>query len=47
MAVAISEKKCDYYAHLRKHEYKMRKNGPIYSNNEGENPKIPNHIPRR
>ena len=47
MAVTISEKRCDCYAHPCKDEYKMRQNEPIYSKNEGENPKIPKHNPRR
>ena len=47
MVVAIFEKRCDYYAHLCKDEYKMRPKGPIYYNNEGENPKSPKHNPRR
>ena len=47
MAMAISEKKCDYYAHLCKAEYKRRPKGPIYSKNEGENPKSPKHNPIR
>ena len=46
MAVAISEKRCDCYAHPWKSENKMRPNGTIYSKNEGENPKIPKHNPR-
>ena len=36
MAVAISEKRCDCYAHPCKAEYKIRPKGPIYNNNEGE-----------
>ena len=47
MAVAISEKRCDYYVHLYKYGNKMRPKGPIYSKNEGENPKSPKHNPRR
>ena len=47
MEVAISDKRCDCYAHPCKCKYKMRRKGPIYSNNEGENPKIPKHNPRR
>ena len=47
MAVAISEKRCDCYAHPCKAEYKMRPNGPIYSKNEGENPKSSKYNPRR
>ena len=35
MAVAISEKRGDCYAHPCKDEYKMRPKGPIYNNNEG------------
>ena len=47
MVVAISEKKRGFYSHLCKVEYKMRPKGPIYKNNEGENPKSPKHNPRR
>ena len=46
MVVAISEKRCGYYAHSCQHEYKMRPKGPIYNNNDGENPKFPKHYPR-
>ena len=47
MVVAISEKRCGYYAHLCQAEYKMRPKGPIYNKDEGENPKSPKHNPRR
>ena len=47
MVVVISEKRCDCYARSCKDEYKMRPKGPIYDNNEGENPKSPKHNPRR
>ena len=47
MVVAISKKRYDRYAHLCQDEYKMRPKGPIYNNNEGENPKSPKHNPRR
>ena len=47
MVVAISEKRCDCYAYLCKAEYKMRPKGPIYNNNEGENPKSLKHNPKR
>ena len=47
MVVAISEKRCGFYAHLCKAEYKMRLRGPIYNNNEGDNPKSPEQNPRR
>ena len=48
MVVAISEKRCGFYAHLCQDEYKMRPKGPIYNNNnEGENPKSPKLNPRR
>ena len=47
MVVAIYEKRCGFYAHSCQAEYKMRPKGPIYNNNEGENPKIPKHNPRR
>ena len=47
MVVAISEKRCGYYAHTCQDEYKMRPKGPIYNNNEGENPKSPKRNPRR
>ena len=43
MAVAISEKRCDCYAHPCKDEYKRRPKGPIYSKDEGDNPKVPKH----
>ena len=41
MAVAISEKRCDCYAHPCKDEYKMRPKGPIYNKHDGDNPKSP------
>ena len=47
MVVVVSEKRCDYYAHSCKIEYKMRPKGSIYNNNEGENPKSPKRNPRR
>ena len=47
MLVPISEKRCGYYAHPCKDEYKMRPKGYIYNKDEGENPKIPKHNPRR
>ena len=47
MVVVIFEKRCDCYANMRKDEYKMRGNGPIYNKNEGENPKSPKCNPRR
>ena len=47
MVVAIFEKKCGCYAHMFQAEYKMRPKGPIYNNNEGENPKTPKRNPRR
>ena len=47
MVVAISEKICGCYVHPFKYKYKMRPKGPIYNNNEGENPKSPKHNPRR
>ena len=47
MAVAIFEKRCDCYAHPCKDEYKRWPKGPIYRKDEGDNPKIPKHNPRR
>ena len=47
MVVAISEKRCGCYAHPCQDKYKMRPKGPIYNNNEDENPKIPKRNPRR
>ena len=47
MVVAISEKIYDLYAHPCQDEYKMSPKGPIYTKNEGENPKSPKHNPRR
>ena len=47
MMVAISEKRCGFYAYPCQAEYKMRPKGPIYNNNEGENPKSPKRNPRR
>ena len=47
MVVAISEKRCDYYTNPCKDEYKMRPERPIYSKNEGNNPKSTKHNPRR
>ena len=47
MVVAISEKRCGCYAHPCQAEYKMKKKGAIYNNNEGENPKSPKRNPRR
>ena len=47
MVVAISEKRCGYYAHPCQFEYKMSPKGPIYNKNEGENPKSPKCNPRR
>ena len=47
MVVAIFEKKCDYYAHPCKSEYKVSPKGPIYNKDEGKNPKSPKHNPRR
>ena len=47
MVVAISEKRCGRYAHSCQDEYKMRPKGPIYNKDEGENPKISEHNPRR
>ena len=46
MMVAIFEKICDCYAHPCKAEYKMRPKETIYSENEGENPKILKHNPK-
>ena len=43
MVVAISEKRCGYYAHPCQAEYKMRPKGPFYNKHEGENPKGPKH----
>ena len=47
IVVVISEKRCGCYAHPCQEKYKMRPKGLIYNNNEGENPKIPKHNPRR
>ena len=47
MVVVISDKRCGCYAHMCQDEYKMRQKGHIYNKNEGENPKIPKHNPRR
>ena len=47
MVVAISEKRCGFYAHLCQDEYKMRPKGPIYNKHEGENHKFQKHNPRR
>ena len=47
MVVAISEKRCDCYAHPCKDKYKMSPKGPIYNKDEGKNPKSPKHNPRR
>ena len=47
MTVVIFEKRCDYYAHPCKYEYKMRPKGPIYNKNEGGNPKSPKLNPKR
>ena len=47
MVVAISEKRCDCYAHPYKTEYKMIPKGPIYNKNEGDNPKSLKHKPRK
>ena len=47
MVVAISEKRRGCYAHLCQADYKMRPKGPIYNNNEGENPKGLKHNPIR
>ena len=47
MVVAISEKRCGFYAHPCQAEYKMRPKGPIYNKNQGENFKIPKHSPKR
>ena len=47
MAVAISKKRCYYYAHPCKAEHQMTPKGPIYNKDEGENPKSPKHNPRR
>ena len=45
MVVAISEKRCGSYAHPCQDEYKMGLKGPIYNNNEGDNPKGKKHNP--
>ena len=47
MVVAIYGKRCGLYAHMCQDECKMRPKGPIYNNNEGENPKSPQCNPRR
>ena len=47
MVIAISEKRCGYYAHPCQDEYKIRPNGPIYNKHGGENPKGRKHNPRR
>ena len=47
MVVAIFEKGCDCYTHPCKDGYKMGPKGTIYNKDEGENPKIPKHNPRR
>ena len=47
MVVAISEKRCGFYAHPSQDEYKMKPKGPIYNKNEGKNPKSPKHNHRR
>ena len=47
MVVAIFEKRCGCYAHPCHDEYKMRPKMTISNNNEGDNPKIPKHNPRR
>ena len=47
MLVVFFEKRCSCYAYMCQDEYKMRPNGPIYNNNEDENPKIPKRNPRR
>ena len=47
MVVAMSEKRCGYYAHLCQDEYKMRQKGTIYNKHEGENPRFLKYNPRR
>ena len=47
MVVAISLKRCAYYAHLCQYEYKMRPKVPIYNKDKGKNPKCPKYNPRR
>ena len=47
MVVAISEKRCSYYAHLCQAEYKMIQKGPTFNKHDGENPGRPKHNPRR
>ena len=42
MVVAISEKRCGYYAHSCQAEYKMRPKGPIYNKYEVRTPKFQN-----
>ena len=46
MVLAISEKRCGFYAHMCQDKYKMSPKGPIYNKHEGENPKGPKHNPR-
>ena len=47
MVVAISKKRCGCYGHFCQDEYKMRPKGDIYNMDEGDNPKIPKHNPKR
>ena len=47
MVLAISKKRCGFYAHPFQDEYKIRPKGFIYNNNGGNNPKSQKHNPRR
>ena len=47
MVVAISKKRCGFYANLYQVEYKMWPKGSIYNKHEGQNPKRPQYNPRR
>ena len=42
MVVAISKKRCGYYAHPCQAEYEMRPKRPIYNKNEVRTPKVQN-----